>query len=208
MSIEVWLIYVTAVIGLLITPGNMTLLALSHGTRFGAKKSIATALGSVSAGFIVMTASMLGLGAIIATSELAFHAIKWLGAAYLIYLGVSTWRAKVDDIKLDESRGFENRPAKKLYIQSLLTGLGNPKGIIFFAAFFPQFINSSLPKTPQLVVLSITFMVFDFLIMMLYASGAHQISRFIQQPSRRKIFNRSTGTIFILAGTLLAFMNK
>ncbi len=208
MSREIWLLYVTTVIGLLITPGNMTLLALSHGIRFGALKSIGTALGSVSAGLIVMTASMLGLSTIIATSEIAFQGIKWLGATYLVYLGISSWRAKPEKLELKQNNGFENKSARKLYMQSLLIGLGNPKGIIFFAAFFPQFINVSLPQFPQFVILCLTFMTFDFMIMMLYASGAHQIARFIQSPERRKIFNRVTGSIFVFSATLLALTNQ
>lgn len=208
MPVEVWIIYVAAVIGLLITPGNMSLLALSHGMRYGAKKSIGTALGSVCAGFLVMSASSLGLGAIIQASDLAFQTIKWLGAAYLIYLGISSWRANVADMHLEEAHSFEDKRASALFIQSLLTGLGNPKGLIFFAAFFPQFINKDLPQIPQLVTMGTTFMFFDFTIMMLYAIGAHHISKFIQSPRHRTMFNRVTGAIFIFAGTLLAFVAK
>ncbi len=210
MELDRYLFFITTAIGLLVMPGNMTILALNHGMRYGVKKSVGTALGSMAAGLVTMIISMAGLAAIVQTNKTVYLGIKWLGAAYLVYLGIDCIRASNKGISgIHEGQGPGNdRSVFKLFWQSFLIGMGNPKGIIFFAAFFPQFINVESPKLPQFLILAGTFMCLDFINMISYAGLAHVIIRFLKGEWAGKIFNYVTGVIFIFVGTFVAFYNR
>lgn len=204
MSTELYLVYLTTVIVLLIAPGPMTMLTLSTSVRFGHRKALATILGSNLAGLILMLLSATGIGALITSNPALFEALKYAGAGYLLWLGISAWRARPKEAVETTSFGYRDRCTFSLFKQTLLVGLANPKGLIFFAALFPQFLDTSKPMTPQLVLLCSTFTAVDFIILNLVAMGGCQLANRLCSSTAQKRFNRLCGATFIGLGSALA----
>ena len=128
--------------------------------------------------------------------------LKWLGAAYLAYLGVVSLLSKTSEIAVSG----EVKPAntRRLFAQGFLVGASNPKALLFFGALFPQFIVPSEPQLPQFVVLGVTFVFFELLWLGIYALTAAKAKQWLQKPRRARLFNRATGIVFLLAAGLLA----
>ncbi len=202
MSFSTWLLYVAAVFVLTVTPGPTVLMCVSTAINLGPRKALTAVVGSTSAIVGIMALSALGLGAALAASETLFTALKWLGAAYLVYLGISALLSKTTEI----SMAADVKPASdfKLLTQGFLVGASNPKALLFFGALFPQFINPSAPQLPQFLVLGATFVFFEALWMTIYALSAAKAKRWLQQPRRATLFNRATGIVFLVAAGFLA----
>jgi homoserine/homoserine lactone efflux protein len=152
-----------------------------------------------------MTASMLGLGALLATSATIFMILKWIGAAYLVYLGIKFWRAPVaeGDGTDDAADLPKERPARVFAHAYLVTAL-NPKSLIFFVAFLPQFLDAHGPVVTQLAIFEITFLALATANASLYALLAAMARRQIRKPRVQRIVNRTGGTLMIGAGMLAA----
>jgi threonine/homoserine/homoserine lactone efflux protein len=173
MSIEVWTIYVAAVLAMMSTPGPSHLLMLSNSLTHGFRPSLATAAGDLTANSLQMLAAGLGLAALLATFGNALLVIKWLGFAYLIWLGI---RMILNAGKTGTAEHEYARTSwKALWLQGFLTSAVNPKAIVFFAALFPQFISIGAPFWNQFVVLSVTYLVLDGLFLTAYGFGADRI---------------------------------
>jgi threonine/homoserine/homoserine lactone efflux protein len=201
MALELWLLYLLAATGLSLTPGPNGLLALTHGALYGSRRALMTVFGGVVGFTLLLGASMAGLGALLAASENAFLALKWAGAAYLVYLGIKTWRAPpVVAPQLRESH--VQRPLRELFVQGFVVATSNPKVIVFFAAFLPQFIDPDAPTGQQFVVMAATFAVVEFAVEAVLASLAQRLAPWLAEKGR--LFNRISGGTFIGAGTLLA----
>ena len=202
MTLSHWLLYVLAVLVLTATPGPSVLMCISTSVNLGALKAVVTSLGSTTAIVGIMVLSALGLGAALAASELLFNVLKWLGAAYLAYLGVVSLLSKTSEIAVSG----EVKPAntRRLFAQGFLVGASNPKALLFFGALFPQFIVPSEPQLPQFVVLGVTFVFFELLWLGIYALTAAKAKQWLQKPRRARLFNRATGIVFLLAAGLLA----
>lgn len=210
MSLETWLIFVTTVFFLSATPGPNMLLALSHGMRHGARKAVATGIGTVLALLILMVVSVTGLGALLAASETAFQVVKWCGVAYLLFLGVKTWRAPAADVDAATADGgpVKTVAAWKLGAQAFLVCFSNPKAIVFFVALFPQFLETHQPLMPQVVMLGVTFAVCEFLWIMTYATGGGRLMPLLRRAGFGKLVNRLSGGMLIGAGALLAVARR
>ncbi|MGI3899734.1 MAG: LysE family translocator [Janthinobacterium lividum] len=201
MPIDHWLAFVAASAVLLAIPGPTVLLvisyALGHGRRPAAAIVAGVALGDVTS----MTASMLGLGALLAASSLVFTALRWIGGAYLVYLGVKLWRAPVA-----EAADAEAPPAslRKIFAHAYAVTALNPKGIVFFVAFVPQFLSASAPFLPQVAVLEATFVTMAIVNSALYAVLASAARQRLRQARVRRAVNRTGGTLLIGAGALAA----
>ena len=204
MSFQFWILYSTTVLIASIVPGPSMLLALNHGTKFGARRTMATALGNTTASFLQAVVAIAGLGAILTASGTVFLIIKWLGAAYLIYIGIRTWR--MSDISLNTETQHDIQTSlslPKMFWQAFFVAIGNPKAIIFFTALFPQFFNRQGQQLSQFVVMVITLAVIAFMCFMIYAVGGHQIGYLLKQASARKYFNRIIGCTFVGVGLSL-----
>jgi threonine/homoserine/homoserine lactone efflux protein len=201
MSFEPWLAFVAASIVLLAIPGPTVLLvvsyALGHGRRYAAATVAGVALGDLTA----MTASLLGLGALLAASAGLFTAIKWVGAAYLVYLGLKLWRAPVGEP--GQTDISETRPGRIFAHTYVVTAL-NPKGIVFFVAFLPQFLDMAQPVLPQMAILVATFVSLATINAALFGLMASSARRTIRKPSAQRLVNRIGGTFLIGAGLLTA----
>lgn len=174
MPIETWTVYVLTVLALMITPGPSQLLMLTHSGVYGFRRSLSTAAGDLSANALQMLAAGLGLAAIIAASATTLTVIKWIGVAYLIWLGVRMIRQAKPDAPAEPS---ERKIASlgTLWLQGFLTSAANPKAVVFFAALFPQFIASEAAFWPQFLILSATYIIMDGLFLSAYGIGSRWI---------------------------------
>jgi threonine/homoserine/homoserine lactone efflux protein len=199
MELTNWLIYFLAVLGLTLTPGPNGLLALTHGAIYGSKKTIATILGG-SVGFAtVIGLSMFGIGALLAASAQLLTVMKFLGGAYLIWLGIQVWRSPA----LGEAspKVLSDVSSVSLFRQGALAALTNPKGILFFVAFLPQFIDPTISLITQFVVMAATFVVIEFIYEYVVASAANRIKPWLARFGKN--VNRVFGGIFMAIGIAL-----
>lgn len=199
MELTNWLIYFAAVLGLTLTPGPNGLLALTHGAIYGTRKTIATIFGG-SVGFAtVIGLSMFGIGALLAASSQALIVLKFLGGAYLVWLGIQVWRSP----SLGEAspKVLTNVSSASLFRQGALAALTNPKGILFFVAFLPQFIDPAISLLTQFVVMAATFVVIEFIYEYVVASLANKIQPWLSKFGKK--VNRVFGGVFMAIGVAL-----
>ncbi|TWF56393.1 LysE family translocator [Neorhizobium alkalisoli] len=203
MSLEHWLAFVAASAVLLAIPGPTILIVISYALSHGRKVASATVAGVALGDFTSMTASMLGLGALLAASATLFTVLKWAGAAYLIYLGIKLWRVPVAERAADagEEEVVTARPWRVFLHTYAVTAL-NPKSIVFFVAFLPQFLDLSKPLFFQMAVFEVTFLILATLNATLYGFLASAARNTIRKPKVQKIVNRTGGSLMIGAGLL------
>jgi len=197
MNWTLWWVFVPAEAALCLVPGPAVLLVLSTALRLGWRKSLASNLGILAANLIFYSISMTGLGAVLVASYRFFSWIKWLGAAYLLYLGLRELFSRHDRLKTEEGR--TERSLSQLFRQALFTQLSNPKAILFFAAFLPQFLDTRYRIAPQVMILCITGLVIEFSILLGYGVFAGTMRRFTQEERYVTWTNRAAGLLLILA---------
>jgi len=199
MELHTWLIYLLAAIGLSLSPGPNGLLALTHGALHGRRKALFTISGGA-VGFVIMIAlSMFGIGALLQASLVWLTVLKWVGGAYLVWLGIQVWRSP--PLGLEVQGAAELRAGWSLFQQGALSALTNPKGILFFAAFLPQFIDPARSLFVQFAIMAGTFAVIEVMTEVIIASMAHRISPWLRRVGRR--FNQACGGVFMLIGAAL-----
>jgi threonine/homoserine/homoserine lactone efflux protein len=199
MALHSWSLYLAAVIGLSLTPGPNGLLALTHGALYGHRKTLWTVAGGVIGFAVLMALSMFGIGALLQASANALNILKWIGGGYLIWLGIQLWRAP--PLHLDAPVLAGAKPGSALFRQGLLSALSNPKVILFFGAFLPQFLDPQGDLWPQFAVMALTFAVVEGLVEYLLARAAHRIRPWLERSG--KGFNRCCGGLFALMGAVL-----
>ncbi len=199
MALHTWLIYLLAVVGLSLTPGPNALLALSHGALYGQRKTLFTITGGMLGFTLLMALSMFGIGALLQASAHALTVLKWVGGAYLVWLGVQLWRAPA--ITLSDEGVAPSKAGQALFRQGLLSAISNPKVILFFGAFLPQFLDPSRPLWLQFLIMVLTFVLFEGVVEYLLARLAHRIRPWLERSG--KGFNRTCGSVFALMGAAL-----
>ncbi|MBT9370334.1 LysE family translocator [Rhizobium sp. CSW-27] len=204
MPIENWLAFVAASAVMLAIPGPTILLVISYALSHGRKVAAATVAGVALGDFTAMTASMLGLGALLAASASAFTVLKWIGAAYLIYLGIKLWRSPVGAVGDVDAATETDEPATRIFLHTYVVTALNPKSIVFFVAFLPQFFDLTHPLPMQMVILEVTFLVLATLNAALYGLLASMARETVRKPQVRRIVNRTGGSLMIGAGLLAA----
>ncbi|KJS18485.1 MAG: hypothetical protein VR69_00440 [Peptococcaceae bacterium BRH_c4b] len=204
MSLEFILIYTATVFIASITPGPSMILALNHGIKYGAKRTLATAFGNLTATLIQAFLSIAGLGAILLQSENVFNIIKYIGAIYLIYIGIKTFFAPTDlALQVNENNNVYSNFSKR-YLEAFFVTAGNPKAIIFFTALFPQFIDTQHNTMFQFIIIFSILAVIAFSCMMIYGIFGHSVMRLLNKAKVTKIFNCLVGTTLIGMGIGLA----
>ena len=206
MSLEIYITYVFASFLILSIPGPTIILVVSQAVAHGRKSVIPLVVGVVFGDFTAMTLSLLGLGAIMSASAALFTLFKWIGALYLLYLGINLWRANPKNEPVQNGEKFISQ--RSLFKSSFVVTALNPKGIAFFVAFLPQFVRPSEPVFGQLLLLGGTFLFLALINAVLYALFASQLRESIRKPSVRKWFNRCGGTALIGAGIITAGMQR
>ncbi len=197
MSIEHWLAFAAACAIILVIPGPTILLVISYALGHGRKSASATVAGVALGDFTAMTASMLGLGALLATSAELFTVLKWVGAAYLIYLGIKLWRAPVGEMAVAAANDVSGT---RMFLHAYIVTALNPKSIVFFVAFLPQFLVASEPLVAQMIICEATFLVLATLNAASYALMASAARQTIRKVSVQRLVNRVGGTLLIGAG--------
>ena len=190
------------------TPGPTVLLALTNGSRFGVRASVPGMIGAVLSDFVLIGAVALGLGALLAASEFWFGVVKWVGVAYLAYLGVRLLRSKGVLTVPTEGNAAHASTAKAVFLRSFLVAATNPKGYLFFSAFLPQFIVPGEPQTPQYAALALTFASIDFAVMLAYAMAGAQAIRFLRANGVLWLDRICGGALLALAGSLALYRRQ
>jgi threonine/homoserine/homoserine lactone efflux protein len=205
MPIETWAAFAAATSVLLIIPGPTILLVVSYALGQGWRTALPVAAGVALGDFTAMTLSMLGIGALLAASATVFTILKWIGAAYLIYLGIKLFRAG-GALRADPRTGAVSA-AKMVGHAWLVTAL-NPKSITFFVAFLPQFLNRDADFFTQMLIFEATFLVLAFVNAFGYALVAARARSLVRNPRAIGIFNRTGGSLLIGAGIATVAMRS
>lgn len=208
MSIEHWLAFVAASSILLAIPGPTILLVISYALGHGRTVAGATVAGVALGDFTAMTASMLGLGALLATSASIFTVLKWVGAAYLIWLGIKLWRTPIAAEATDGTTAVPVEQPLRIFLHTYAVTALNPKSIVFFVAFLPQFLDLSRPLFGQMLVFETTFLVLAAANATAYALMASAARKTIRRPKVQAIVNRTGGSLLIGAGLVTAGLRR
>jgi homoserine/homoserine lactone efflux protein len=206
VEFSLWLGLTGAVALISFTPGAGAINTMSNALMSGFRRSIWGVLGQQLAMVIHIIIVAAGVGILVANSPIAFHLIRYVGAAYLVYLGVSKLVAKVEPYDGDtEPPAVE--PRFSMFRRGVWVNLLNPKSIVFFLAFMPQFIRPAQPLLPQYLILTATVIGIDIIIMwFIYAAGAKQLKHLTTSESGQRTLNRIFGVLFIGVGVLLALV--
>jgi homoserine/homoserine lactone efflux protein len=205
MSISVWLTYLVATIILSVTPGPGVFSSLSSGLNHGFRKGVWNAVGMQAANAILIGVVSLGLGAILLASETLFSILKWVGVAYLLYLGIATWRAPVRTFHEEKD---DAHTAKDVFLKGFLVNITNPKAMIFYVAILPQFIDVDRAQALQYAILATTTLIVDLAIMAVYIAVAAKVLRVMRDPAQLRWMNRTLGGMFVAAGLALASLRR
>lgn len=203
MNLDIWLAFVAASTALLLVPGPTVLLVLGYAVSQGRGVALATAGGVALGDLIAMTASLAGLGALVLASATLFTAIKWIGAAYLIFMGVKLFRS-ASTAKLGDLASGDALPKRGVFGHAAAVTALNPKSIVFFIAFVPQFLRPDAPLLPQFAILVATFVGLAAINALAYALLADQLRRRIAGPSVMAWLSRIGGGALVAMGIAAA----
>lgn len=188
------------------TPGPTVLLALTNGSRFGVRRALPGMAGAVLSDAVLISAVAIGLGALLAASEFWFSALKWVGAAYLAFLGIMMLRSKgTIDGALQAGASQPRGTVFSIGLKSFMVAVTNPKGYLFFSAFLPQFIDPAAPQMQQYIVLGGIFAALDFAIMFGYAVFGSQAVRVLTSEGAKWLERACGGALLALAGSLALY---
>jgi homoserine/homoserine lactone efflux protein len=207
MHFTTWIAFVFAASVIAISPGSGAVLSMSHGLSYGVKKASATILGLQMGLLVVLGIAGAGVGSLLLASEVAFNIVKTVGALYLIYLGLSQWRAKAA-VTGDLHAAAVLPTGRRRVLTGFLTNVTNPKGIIFMVAVLPQFISPTAPLLPQLLILAVTMCTIDLIVMHSYAFLASSMQRFFRDARAVKKQNRFFGSLLMAVGAALFFVKR
>lgn len=202
MSFELWLAFAVASAILLAIPGPTIMLVISYALGRGRRTGWATVPGVVLGDFTAMTISLAGAGAVLATSATLFTILKLCGAAYLIWLGIQLWRAPAVPEMLGTA--VQQNGQRKMFVSTYVVTALNPKSIVFFVAFVPQFVVADAPVLPQFVALEATFLTLAGINAALWALLAGEMRAWFRRPTTLRLVNRLGGGMLIGAGLLTA----
>ncbi|WP_421868828.1 LysE family translocator [Motiliproteus sp.] len=212
MSLEVWLSFMAAALLLCLTPGPTTIFVMGQSLHQGNRAVLPLMLGTMSADLLVMTLSFIGVGAILAASAELFTLLKLVGALYLVYLGIKAWRSPVKPMQLEmdsPADGTDNGPGwGALFRRAFLITALNPKGILFFMAFFPLFLSPESAALPQMLILMASFELVSVFTVCCYGFGAGYLRSKARSERFQRRFNRLSGSALIGAGALTASLQR
>lgn len=198
MALDLWLAFTLASMTLLTIPGPTVLLVVSYALGQGRQTAWASVPGVALGDFTAMTISLLGAGALLATSATLFTAMKWAGAIYLAWLGIKLWKdqSSLDDLKAAKG----NQSNKSIFLNSFVVTALNPKGIVFFVAFVPQFIDPAQPAFLQFAILEATFVILATINITLWALLAGRLRERFKHPKSLQRTNKIGASFLIGAG--------
>jgi threonine/homoserine/homoserine lactone efflux protein len=205
MTAELYLGFLLASTILILIPGPNVTLLVAHSIGFGTRRAFATLLGTSSAIGIQLAITVLGMTSLMLVLAAWFEWLRWAGVVYLLYLGVQQWRAAPVALEDLDARAI---PARALFWQGFVVSATNPKTLLFYAAFFPQFVDPASAPMPQFLVLSATFFVLATVLDGAYVLLAGRLRRLFRGHARARLRNRLTGSLLIGAGVGLALARR
>ncbi len=208
MDFTLWLAFFAASWAISLSPGAGAVAAMSAGLNHGFRRGYFTTLGLVLGIVTQLVVVALGVGALIAASATAFTAIKWLGAAYLVYLGIQQWRAPAAPVaKADDAVTLRVR-RRDLVLRGWIVNALNPKGTVFLLAVVPQFLDLSRDLAVQYTVIGATLVFTDLVVMAGYTLLASRVLAALRAPAHVRALNRLFGGLFVAAGVALASIKR
>jgi homoserine/homoserine lactone efflux protein len=208
MALETWLAFFVASWIISISPGSGAIYAMSCGLNHGFRRGVVGSIGLIAGIWTALAVVAVGLGAILSTSTHAFTALKWLGVAYLVYLGVKQWRAAPQPLTATGSDAAAQVSARALIAKGWAVNATNPKGIVFMMAVMPQFIDTSAPLLPQYLVIAATFAFTDAVVMTIYTGFAAKVLMYFKTDAQMRLLNRIFGGLFVAAAGALATFKR
>lgn len=207
MEFSTWLSFFAASWAISISPGPGAIAAMSAGLNHGFRYGYVTIIGLVLGIWSQLLIVGVGLGALISASSTAFMVVKWLGVGYLVWLGIQQWRAPARPmVALADSK--ERVTQRQLILRAWMINVVNPKGTVFLLAVVPQFMDLSQPLLPQYLIIGATLAFTDMVVMSGYTALASRVLSALKEPSHIRAVNRVFGSLFVLAGSLLAFFKR
>ncbi|HWK69346.1 LysE family transporter [Pollutimonas sp. M17] len=207
MSLSTWLAFFAASWAISFSPGPGAISAMASGLKYGFRRGYWTTIGLILGILIQFIVVAVGLGALLAASEVAFGIVKWLGVLYLIYLGWKQFRTDAAPVAVESGKPAPFK-ARELVMRGCLINITNPKGTVFLLAVVPQFLNLSQPLPLQYAAIAATLCFTDLVAMGCYTTLASRILKLLRSPRHIRWLNRAFGTMFILAGTVLASFSQ
>ncbi|MES2879117.1 MAG: LysE family transporter [Pseudomonadota bacterium] len=207
MELSIWLTLFAACWAISLSPGAGAVAAMSAGLNHGFRRGYFTTFGLILGIWTQVIVVGLGLGALVAASSTAFLVVKWLGVAYLVWLGIAQWRAPATPMaaKSDEG-GLVTR--RSMILRAWMINAVNPKGTVFLLAVVPQFMNLTQPLLPQYVIIAATLGFTDLVVMAGYTALAARVLGALKSPSHIRVMNRTFGGLFVVAGSFLAMFKR
>jgi threonine/homoserine/homoserine lactone efflux protein len=203
MNLTTLLLFTAVALVAIATPGPTVLLALANGSRFGVRRSLPGMLGAVLSDLVLVGAVALGLGALLATSEFWFSVLKWVGAAYLAWLGIRMLRSQGGfEVPAAGAGAVQDTTARSIFMKSFLVAVTNPKGYLFCSALLPQFIDPAAAQAPQYITIAIVFASLDFIVMFAYALTGARAVRLLKASATKWLDRGCGGALLALAGSL------
>jgi homoserine/homoserine lactone efflux protein len=207
VQLSLWLALVGAGTLISLTPGAGAINTMNNSLTSGFRRSIWGVLGQQAALVVHVAVVALGVGVLVAGSPVLFNVIRYAGAAYLVFLGIRLFLAKPDPTR-DLTVAAAREPAWSMFRRGLWVNLLNPKALVFFLAFMPQFIRPQEPLLPQYVVLTVTVVLIDIVVMwFFFAAAASSFQRFTNTARGQLILNRTFGMLFVGVALLLALVH-
>jgi len=201
MSLDTWLLFCSASLLVILIPGPLSLLMMANSLNHGLLRSTPAFVGGVSASLILLITSASGLGALLLASEDLFSFIRYAGAAYLIYLGFMTWKDARQAAKPPQDTAAPTVSFSPMFWRAFTLGISNPKDILFFVAFLPQFINPETALSSQLLVMTASWCVLDLCCKLTYGTSARLLAPVLRKGRHMQTFNRFSAGLFVSAGT-------
>jgi len=206
MTLATWITFFLACWAISLSPGPGAIAAMSAGLNYGFRRGYFMVFGLILGIWTLVGIVVAGLGAIIAASNTAFTVLKLAGAAYLVWIGISQWRAS--DRPLVAATDAPVLTRKQLIVRGWAINATNPKGTVFMAAVVPSFIDLSHPLIPQYLIIMASLSATDLVVMAGYVALASRVLRALNEPHHVRIMNRCFGGLFVVAGTLLASFRR
>lgn len=207
MELSTWLTFFAASWAISISPGPGAIASMSAGLNHGFKYGYVTIFGLVLGIWTQLLVVGVGLGALMATSSTAFTVVKWFGVGYLVWLGIQQWRAPARPMVALSDTG-EAVSQRALILRAWMINVVNPKGTVFLLAVVPQFIDLSAPLLPQYLTIGATLAFTDMVVMAGYTALASRVLGALKEPSHIRAMNRTFGSLFVIAGSLLALFKR
>jgi homoserine/homoserine lactone efflux protein len=207
MDFTLWLTFFAASWLISLSPGAGAVAAMSAGLNHGFARGYVMTIGLILGVWTQLVVVGLGLGALVAASALGFAIVKWLGVAYLVWLGIRQWRARAAPIAAEDGSASDV-PPHRLILRGWIINAVNPKGTVFMLAVVPQFLDLTQPLAPQYAVIAATLAFTDVVVMGGYTALAAKVLRLLRSPRQIRLMNRCFGSLFVLAGCLLALFKR